>query len=216
MKQLVFFMCLLVSTLAAPAPASESTEVAVHANEALRWMELYRLYQQQGIVQNPFLPSAHASVDAAPPQSADVPPPAPIPVGDASEDETEDVNPATKTGSPAPLNSDEVEEAEEVEAAEADPAVVEAAEPSANPDVPVDAAPVDAATVDVPPVDVVPVDSALAAPGVAVDPAAPAKADILTAGDVPAEVDAGATDVGAAALAAETNMTDGAADPTAL
>ncbi|XP_003454248.1 enamelin [Oreochromis niloticus] len=232
MKQLVFFICLLVSTLAAPAPASESSEIAAHANEALRWMEMYRLYQQQGIVQNPFVPSANspavsagATVDAAPAQPADVPPPAHVPVGDASEEETEDGNPATKAAGPAPLNSDEVEEAEEVEAAEADPAMVEA-EPSANPaavvepavvDVPIDVAPVDdAAAVDVPPVDVVPVDSAPAAPEVAVDPAAPATADILAAADVPAEVDAGATDVGAAPLDAEANMTGGPADPTAL
>ncbi|XP_026025099.1 enamelin [Astatotilapia calliptera] len=225
MKQLVLFMCLLVSTLAAPFPASESSEIAAHANEALRWMEMYRLYQQQGIVQNPFIPSANspavsagATVDAAPAQPADVPPPAPVPVGDASEEETEDGNPATKAAGRALLNSDEVEEAEEVEAAEADPAMVEA-EPSANPaavepavvDVPIDVAPVDdAAAVDVPPVDVVPVDSAPAAPEVAVDPAAPATADILAAADVPAEVDARATDVG------EANMTGGPADPTAL
>ncbi|XP_014268826.1 enamelin [Maylandia zebra] len=190
MKQLVLFMCLLVSTLAAPFPASESSEIAAHANEALRWMEMYRLYQQQGIVQNPFIPSANSP----------------------------DGNPATKAAGRALLNSDEVEEAEEVEAAEADPAMVEA-EPSANPaavepavvDVPIDVAPVDdAAAVDVPPVDVVPVDSAPAAPEVAVDPAAPATADILAAADVPAEVDARATDVG------EANMTGGPADPTAL
>lgn len=117
----------------------------------------------------------------------------------------QDGNPATKAAGRALLNSDEVEEAEEVEAAEADPAMVEA-EPSANPVAPVD----DAAAVDVPPVDVVPVDSAPAAPEVAVDPAAPATADILAAADVPAEVDARATDVG------EANMTGGPADPTAL
>ncbi|XP_035762197.1 enamelin [Neolamprologus brichardi] len=204
-------------------------QIAAHANEALRWMEMYRLYQQQGVVQNPFIPSANlpavsagATVDAAPAQPADVPPPAPVPVGDASEEETEDGNPATKAAGRAPLNSDEVEEAEEVDAAEADPAMVEAepsAEPSANPaavepavvDVPIDVAPVDdAAAVDVPPVDVVPVDSAPAAPEVAVDPAAPATADILAAADVPAEVDARATDVG------EANMTGGPADPAAL
>ncbi|XP_076583689.1 enamelin [Chaetodon auriga] len=162
MKLLVFMMCLLVTTFAAPAPQSENTEekqIAAHANEALRWMEIYRLYQQQGIVRNPFLPAADVPVDAAPAQPADAPLLAPIAVGDASEEETENDNPAPKAGAPAPpaapLNSDEAEEAEEVEAAEAEPAVVEAA--PADPavavelavvDVPVDAAPVDAAAVD--------------------------------------------------------------------
>ncbi|TKS68217.1 hypothetical protein D9C73_002278 [Collichthys lucidus] len=190
-------------------PGSESNEekVAAHANEALRWMEMYRMYQQQGVVRNPFLPAADAPVDAAPAQPADVPAPAPIANEDASEEEAEEGNPAPRAaaapGAPAaPLNSDEAEEVEEVEAVEAEPAVVEAApaEPAAEEpaaaepaaadpaaavepavvDVPVDAAPVDAVVVDVPPVDVVPVDVAPEAP---VDAAA---------ADVPADADAGA------------------------
>ncbi|KAM7419289.1 hypothetical protein PAMA_016413 [Pampus argenteus] len=125
MKPVVILMCLLSTALAAPVPGSESNEqVAAHANEALRWMEMYRLYQQQGLVGNPFIPAADAPaetaaaavVDAAPAEPANDSPPAPVPVGDASEEEeAEDGKPAPKAGPAAPLNSDEAEEAEEVE-----------------------------------------------------------------------------------------------------
>jgi len=218
MKPVVFMMCLLVTALAAPAPGSESDEqVAAHANEALRWMEMYRLYQQQGLVGNPFVAAADtpadaavgAAVDTAPAQPAYVPPPAApaAPVEDASEEE--DGNAARNAALGAPLNSDE-EETEEVEVAEVEPAVVEEApaEPAAGPgadpaadvetavvDVPIDVAPVDAiAAVDLPPVDMVAFDHAPAALEVSVDVAV-------------ADVTAAAVAADAALLPAETDTT---------
>ncbi|KAK1885683.1 D-alanine--D-alanine ligase [Dissostichus eleginoides] len=224
MKLVVFMMCLLATTLAAPVAESESNEekVAAHANEALRWMEMYRMYQQQGVVGNPFLPAADAPVDAAP---AEVAPPAPVAAADASEEENEDEGAAPKAAAAvgAPLNSDEEEEAEEVEAAEAEPAVeVALEEPAADPeadvepavvDVPVDAAMVDAAVVvDVVPVDVVPAEVAPSAPEVAVNAPVPAAADVPA--DVPAAVDVhAAADAADAPLVAETDTTGVAADP---
>ncbi|KAK2817070.1 hypothetical protein Q5P01_025261 [Channa striata] len=190
MQLVVFLLCLLVTTKAAPAPDSDSNEqFAAHANEALRWMEMYRLYQQQGVAGNPFLPAADAPADAAP---ADVPPPAPIAMEDASEEEAEVGKPVLKTGA-VPLNSDEAEEAEEVEAAEPEPVEGAAVEPTADPaaavepavvDVPLDAAPVDAAAVDVPAADVF---------SVGTDPVAPEVTDTVTpaaAGAAPPAVEA--------------------------
>uniref|UniRef100_A0A1A8NAG1 Enamelin n=1 Tax=Nothobranchius rachovii TaxID=451742 RepID=A0A1A8NAG1_9TELE len=209
MKRFGLLMCLLVPALAAPVPDSESGEqVAAHANEALRLMELYRLFQQQGVGGNPFLP-APADAPADPAAAAVVNlQAAPVRAEDASDEEAEDGNVSPKAAAPAaptaPLNSDEAEEAEEEETAEAEPAVVEAApaEPTADPaaepgaslepavvDIPVEVAPVDGAAVDVPPVDIVPVDTP--APGVAV--AADAGADPLAA-------DAGLTAVADAAV----------------
>ncbi|XP_061687137.1 enamelin isoform X2 [Syngnathoides biaculeatus] len=101
-------MCLFVACSAAPLQESQSNEqIAAHANQALRLMEMYRLYQQQGLAVNPFLPAAAtprvraaakalSQVDAAPAQAATaaapLPPAAPAaaaqPVGeDASEEE---------------------------------------------------------------------------------------------------------------------------------
>nr|XP_020457681.1 uncharacterized protein LOC109961316 [Monopterus albus] len=86
-KLLVFMMCLLATTLAAPAPDDENKEqVAAHANAALRWMEMYRLYQQQRLLRNPFLPVGNAPVRATPAQPDNVPRPAPVLVDDASEE----------------------------------------------------------------------------------------------------------------------------------
>ncbi|XP_061736233.1 enamelin isoform X2 [Nerophis ophidion] len=134
MERGVLVMILLAACSAAPVEQSPNQEVAAHAHEALRWMEMYRLYQQQGMVANPFLPAAavpaepaaaetEAAVDASPAQLAtDAPAPAgtaPAPAqmaGEASEEETEEANPAPKSA--APLNSDEGEEAEETEVAE--------------------------------------------------------------------------------------------------
>ncbi|XP_037530853.1 enamelin [Nematolebias whitei] len=204
MKQSVFLMCLLATTFAAPVPDSESSEqVSAHANEALRLMEIYRLYQQSGLAGNPFVPAANAP--SRPVVSAVVAP-APLQAEEVSDEETEDGD--SKAAAPAapgaPLNSDEEEEVEEVEAAEAEPAVVEAApaEPTVGPaaepgvalepavvDVPADVAPVDGAAVNVPPVDIVPVDSATSAPEVAADvasPAADAGAVITGGADIPA------------------------------
>ncbi|MEQ2194082.1 hypothetical protein XENOCAPTIV_022893 [Xenoophorus captivus] len=182
MKQILISMCLLVSTFAAPAPGSESSEqVAAHANEALRLMEMYRLYQQQGLG-NPFLPAADPPVVASQAQLT------PVPAEDVSDEETEDGNPAARVAVPgapaAPLNSDEEEEDEE--AAEVEPTVVDVAPPdptaapaaAVEPEVvviPPDVAPVVDVVVAVPPVDVVPVDTASE---VAVDVAGPAATDI--------------------------------------
>ncbi|XP_067355832.1 enamelin isoform X1 [Channa argus] len=205
MELVVFLLCLLVTTQAAPAPDSESNEqLAAHANQALRWMEMYRLYQQQGAVGNLFPPASDAPADAAP---ADVPPPAPVAVEDASEEETEVGKPVPKAGAPpaAPVNSDEVEEAEEVEAADAEPAEEAAVETTADlaaavepalVDVPVGAVPVNAAAVDGPPVDGFSVDIAPVAPEVATYIITPAPA-------------------GAAPPAVEVEMTGVAADPAA-
>ncbi|XP_017274748.1 enamelin [Kryptolebias marmoratus] len=195
MKQSVVLMCLLVTAFAAPAPDSDSSEVAAHANEALRLMEMYRLYQQSGLAGNPFLPAADAP--ARPALSAVVDP-APLAAEDASDEETEDGN----AKAAAPVNSDEAEEAEEVEAVEAEPTVVEAApvEPTADPaaepgvalepavvDTPADIAPVDGVAVNVPPVDIVPVDGAISGPGAAADAGVvDAGAVMLGEGDVPA------------------------------
>ncbi|KAM4751218.1 enamelin [Anableps anableps] len=194
MKQILILMCLLVSTFAAPAPGSESSEIAAHANEALRLMEMYRLYQQQGL-RNPFLAAADAPANSVgtPAVVAVQAQLAPIPAEDVSDEENEDGNPAPRFAVPgapaAPLNSDEEEEAEEAEAAEVEPTVVDiapadptaapAADPAAaEPEVvviPADVAPVDGVVVIVPPVDIVPVDTATE---VSVDVAAPVAADI--------------------------------------
>ncbi|KTF80265.1 hypothetical protein cypCar_00011006 [Cyprinus carpio] len=53
MKAVAFLMCLLGSSIAAPAPDSDSNEQAIisHANTALQLMELYRMFghlRQQG------------------------------------------------------------------------------------------------------------------------------------------------------------------------
>ncbi|XP_037105504.1 enamelin [Syngnathus acus] len=166
MERAVIMMCLFVACSTAPVQESENNEIAAHANEALRLMEMYRLYQQQGMVANPFLPASETpgvvvageappaepaeaapkQVDSAPVHTATASPPPPAvaaaqPVGDVSEEE-EDANPASKAAAPvAPLNSEEAEEAEDTEEAE------EAAEaPAANPAAPADVpAAVDAA-----------------------------------------------------------------------
>nr|XP_057942617.1 enamelin [Doryrhamphus excisus] len=163
MAHVVLMMCLLVACSAAPAQESQNNEqIAAHANEALRWMEMYRLYQQQGMVANPFLPAAEApaepaaavvTVDAAPAQPATgAPPPPPPPppqapaqsAGEASEEENDEAESAPKLA--APLNSDE--EAEEAEEAEEEESAAEAA---ANASVPVAAVDVPAEVVEASP-----------------------------------------------------------------
>ncbi|XP_032417791.1 enamelin isoform X2 [Xiphophorus hellerii] len=202
MKQVLILLCLLVSTFAAPAPGSESSEAAAHANEALRLMEMYRLYQQQGLA-NPFLRAADAPANSAvaPEVVAFQAQLAPAPAEDVSDEETEDGNPAPRIAVPgapaAPLNSDEEEEAEETEVAEVEPTVVDTAPadttaaPAADPaaaaepevvDIPPDVAPVDGVVVAVPPVDIVPVDTAAEVP---VDVAGPVATDVDVV-DVPA------------------------------
>ncbi|XP_049577229.1 enamelin [Syngnathus scovelli] len=146
MERAVIMMCLFVACSTAPVQESENNKIAAHANEALRLMEMYRLYQQQGMVANPFLPASETpgvveappQVDSAPVHTATATPPPPAvaaaqPVGDVSEEE-EDASPASKAAAPvAPLNSEEAEEAEDTEEAE------EAAEaPAANPAAPTD------------------------------------------------------------------------------
>ncbi|XP_023189197.1 induced stolen tip protein TUB8-like isoform X1 [Xiphophorus maculatus] len=203
MKQVLILLCLLVSTFAAPAPGSESSEqAAAHANEALRLMEMYRLYQQQGLA-NPFLRAADTPANSAvaPAVVAFQAQLAPAPAEDVSDEETEDGNSAPRIAVPgapgAPLNSDEEEEAEETEVAEVEPTVVDTAPadptaaPAADPaaaaepevvDIPPDVAPVDGVVVAVPPVDIVPVDTAAEVP---VDVAGPVATDVDVV-DVPA------------------------------
>ncbi|XP_029916764.1 enamelin [Myripristis murdjan] len=199
MKPVVFMMCLLGVTLAAPAPDGITNEqAAAHANEALRWMEMYRLFQQQGAAGNPFLPAAGAMVDAAQAQPVNAPP---APAGDVSDEETV---PQVGSFGPAatPLNSDEVDDEEE-----AAPAVAAGApaEPAAVPD------PAAAVVVEAP------VDVAPAAPDVSVDvvAAVPAAADVPVAVDVPAAVDAAAAAAAPDAAAAAPDAAAAAPDAAA-
>ncbi|KAM9856841.1 enamelin [Aulostomus maculatus] len=87
MKPVIILICLLVASLAAPVPEQSKEQVAAHANEALRWMEMYRMYQQQGVVRNPFLPDGTPPVEPAGPVVVDAVP-APVPV--TSDEETEE------------------------------------------------------------------------------------------------------------------------------
>ncbi|XP_062333368.1 enamelin [Osmerus eperlanus] len=193
MKPVVFLMCLLGSTFAAPAPESGSNEqVAAHANMALRMMEFYRMYgslQQQGVgaAGNPAFPAVPGNAAAAPPPSFFMPPPMP-----AGSDEEGAPQYAYGYGLPAgaapaaPLNSDEVgEDAAGAEAeaaeAEAEPAAAEA-EPAAEAAVPEAAAPVDV----VPALPEVSMDIAVAVPagadiGAAVDAATADAVDFAAA-----------------------------------
>ncbi|XP_057700663.1 enamelin isoform X1 [Corythoichthys intestinalis] len=174
MEKAVIIMCLFVACSAAPVQKRQSDEIAAHANEALRLMEMYRLLQQQGIVPNPFLPAAEIpgteatpevrpegparatpeQVDFVPAQAATIVPPPPVaadaaaaqPVGDESE-EQEDAKPASKAAAApvAPPNSEEADEETE-EVGEATVIKAEAAEaPAADPVAPADVPAVDAA-----------------------------------------------------------------------
>ncbi|XP_073699382.1 enamelin [Garra rufa] len=153
MKAVAFLMCLLGSSLAAPAHDSGSNEQAIigHANTALQLMELYRMLghlQQQGfgavrtgahVPAAPVAPAAPAPVDTQAQVSPQVPqqgfffnPAHFAPTGDGSDEEEA---PQYRGFYPphgyqpaqpaAPLNSDEAEGAEEAEAAEAAEAVAE-------------------------------------------------------------------------------------------
>ncbi|XP_059409276.1 uncharacterized protein LOC132143143 isoform X3 [Carassius carassius] len=132
MKALAFLMCLLGSSIAAPAPDSGSSEQAIngHANTALQLMELYRMF---GHLQQQAAPAAPAPVNAqsqvspqAPQQGYFLNPALFAPRGDESDEEgapqfrgfyppygSQPAQPA------APLNSDEAEGAEEAEVVEA-------------------------------------------------------------------------------------------------
>ncbi|KAK2909120.1 hypothetical protein Q8A67_004957 [Cirrhinus molitorella] len=188
MKAVVFLMCLLGSSLAAPAPDSGSNEQAIigHANTALQLMELYRMLghlRQQGfgavptgaqLPAAPVAPAAPAPVDTQPQVSPQAPqqgfffnPALFAPVGDGSDEEGA---PQFRGFYPphgyhpaqpaAPLNSDEAEGAEEAEAAEA-------AEAGAEPEPAGTAATVDAtaATVDATAAnEILPVDVAVDVP----------------------------------------------------
>ncbi|XP_034147152.1 enamelin [Esox lucius] len=126
MKSVVILMCLFGHSMAVPIPESGSNEqVAAHANEALRWMELYRMYSslaQQGFGATTSSPNADkVYARAAASHNVFYPPPAPI----NSDEEA----PATRYGAyfpypghTAPLNSDEVEEDAAATEAEAEPA----------------------------------------------------------------------------------------------
>ncbi|XP_016088822.1 enamelin [Sinocyclocheilus grahami] len=181
MKVLAFLMCLLGSSLAAPAPDSGSNEQAIigHANTALQLMELYRMLghlQQQGFgavptgAQLPAAPAEPAPADAQPQVSPQAPqqgfffnPALFAPTGDGSDEEgvpqfrgfypPYGYQPAQPA---APLNSDEAEVAEEAEGAEA----AEAAEAGAEPEPAGTAATVDATAVN----EIAPVDVAIEAP----------------------------------------------------
>ncbi|XP_039504432.1 enamelin [Pimephales promelas] len=181
MKAVALLMCLLGSSLAAPAPDSSSNEqVASHANTAVQLMELYRLIAQMrqqgfGAAPNdaqlpaaPVAPAAPAPVDTQPQVSPQAPqqgfffnPALFAPQGDGSDEEGAPqfrgfyppygYQPAQPA---APLNSDEAEGAEEAEAAEG----AEAAEAGAEPEPAGTALPVDAAVAnEILPIDV-PVD----------------------------------------------------------
>ncbi|MEQ2269565.1 hypothetical protein XENORESO_006329 [Xenotaenia resolanae] len=130
-------------------------------------MEMYRLYQQQGLG-NPFLPAADAPANSAgaPAVVALQAQLTPVPAEDVSDEETGDGNPAARVAVPgapaAPLNSDEEVEDEEAEAVEVELTVVDVAPPdptaapaaAAEPEVvviPPDVAPVDGVVVAVPP-----------------------------------------------------------------
>ncbi|XP_051560020.1 uncharacterized protein LOC127444602 [Myxocyprinus asiaticus] len=152
MKAFAFLMCLLGSSLAAPAPDSGSNEEGIirHANTALQLMELYRMLgqlRQQGFgavaspAQQPAVPAAPAApVDAQPqvsPQGLEqglfFNPALFAPRGDGSDEEGAPQfrgfyppygnQPAQPA---APLNSDEAEGAEEAEAAKGAEAGAEA------------------------------------------------------------------------------------------
>ncbi|XP_059409277.1 uncharacterized protein LOC132143143 isoform X4 [Carassius carassius] len=131
MKALAFLMCLLGSSIAAPAPDSGSSEaINGHANTALQLMELYRMF---GHLQQQAAPAAPAPVNAqsqvspqAPQQGYFLNPALFAPRGDESDEEgapqfrgfyppygSQPAQPA------APLNSDEAEGAEEAEVVEA-------------------------------------------------------------------------------------------------
>ncbi|XP_051993833.1 uncharacterized protein LOC127651839 [Xyrauchen texanus] len=143
MKAFAFLMCLLGSSLAAPAPDSGSNEEGIisHANTALQLMELYRMVgqlRQQGFgavaspAQQPAAPAAPAApVDTQPqvsPQETEqglfFNPALFAPRRDGSDEEGAPqfrgfyppygYQPAQPA---APLNSDEAEGAEEAEAA---------------------------------------------------------------------------------------------------
>ncbi|TRY82920.1 hypothetical protein DNTS_027919 [Danionella cerebrum] len=220
MKVVAFLLCLLSSSLAAPAPDSGSNEQAIanHANTALQLMELYRalgqLRQQGfGVVPGAQLPAqvAPAAIDAQPevspqaPQQALVLSPAVVaPTGDDSDEEGAPAQAA------APLNSDEAEEAEEAEGGEeAEGAEAALAGPEAEPaGIPpaVDAPAVDAPAVDAPVIneaapvaDTAPAPEAIATDaGAAVEPVlnpeAPVAAEVNPA-PVEADIGAGADQV---------------------
>ncbi|KAM9399286.1 uncharacterized protein ACWYII_031550 isoform 2-T3 [Salvelinus alpinus] len=188
MISVVLLMCLLGYSLAAP--------VAAHANEALRWMELYRKYgslgQQAAPAQLSML-NAPAAAPTAPPQAPNFypppPPPPPQPPPPPPPMNSDEEAPATRYGgygsyggyypypgqaapaAPAvPLSSDEVGEDAAAAEAEAEPAVDLAAEEPAVVDT---ASPVDpAAAAPVDPAVEVPVNvDTIDADVVVVDPA---------------------------------------------
>ncbi|XP_042615731.1 uncharacterized protein LOC109095750 isoform X2 [Cyprinus carpio] len=165
MKAVAFLMCLLGSSIAAPAPDSDSNEQAIisHANTALQLMELYRMFghlRQQGFGAVPVgaqlpaalsAPAAPAPVHAQPQVSPQAPQQGIFfnPTGDESDEEGAPqfrgfyppygYQPAQRA---APLNSDEAEGAEAgAEAgAEPEPAGAAAVATAANEIAPVDIA----------------------------------------------------------------------------
>ncbi|KAK7161451.1 hypothetical protein R3I94_004209 [Phoxinus phoxinus] len=171
MKAVALLMCLLGSSLAAPAPDSGSNEQAIisNANTALQLMELYRMLgqmRQQGfgavptdaqLPAAPVAPAAPAPVDTQPQVSPQAPqqgfffnPALFAPPGDGSDEEEA---PQHRGFYPAaPLNSDEAEAAEEAEA--------EAAEAGAEPEPAGTASPVDATLAN----EILPVDVAVDVP----------------------------------------------------
>ncbi|XP_014051040.1 tropomyosin-1, isoforms 33/34 isoform X2 [Salmo salar] len=211
MISVVLLMCLLGFSLAAPTPDSGSDEVAAHANEALRWMELYRMYGSLGQLAAPAQPpmlNAPAAAPAAPAQDPKFfypPPPmnsdeeAPVPHYGGYVRYYPYPGQAAPAAPVLPLNSDEVGEDEAAAEAEAEPAVDHAAEEPAV---------VDTAT---------PVDPAAAAP---VDPAVDVPIDVVipAAVDIPATIDTVATDiivVNPALIAPiDTTVVSGPSDPT--
>ncbi|XP_077103074.1 enamelin [Siphateles boraxobius] len=200
MKAVALLMCLLGSSLAAPAPDSGSNEQAInsHTNTALQLMELYRMLgqmRQQGfgavptdaqLPAAPVAPAAPAPVDTQPQASPQAPqqgfffnPALFAPPGDGSDEEGA---PQYRGFYPpygyrpaqpaAPLNSDEAEGAEEAEAAEG----AEAAEAGAEPEPAGTASPVDAAVAN----EILPIDVAVdvpVEPAPEVNAAAPAAVD---------------------------------------
>ncbi|XP_064781931.1 enamelin isoform X2 [Oncorhynchus masou masou] len=199
MISVVLLMCLLGFSLAAPTPDSGSDEVAAHANEALRWMELYRMYGSLGQLAAPAQPpmlNAPAAAPAAPAQDPKFfypPPPmnsdeeAPVPRYGGYGRYYPYPGQAAPAAQAVPLNSDEVGEDEAATEAEAEPAVDPAAEEPAVVDTaaPVDpaaAAPVDPA-VDVPIDVVIPaavdIPATIATDIIVVDPALIAPIDTI-------------------------------------
>ncbi|KAL7855561.1 hypothetical protein AOLI_G00191650 [Acnodon oligacanthus] len=193
MKAVVFLMCFVGYTAAAPAPESGSQEqqIAAHAHTALQLMELYRLY---GHLQH----QVQAQPAQAPQPGFLVNHPALHPREDDSDEEAQPQHvgafyppygypavpgaPAVPAAPATPPNSDEAEEAEGAEAAEAEGA--EAAEAEAEP---VSEAPV---------TDLAP--AATAVDPVVVDPPVEVEVGI----EVPIAADIPATDVLNAAAAA--------------